>query len=610
MKGIVVALVAMFLVASVPGIASEMPGPAAEPAVDDWDRMVMQHGLPRVAPPGAAAPADGPIPPGTQLWGGGVHNQCSKAGVRLVFKNPDLQENEQGIIMASGGFFIQFQAVVPADREDLAKSIKRLGFSFLKHSDEVQGQPTLSCNESIQENMVGQGLGGGAYLLYYRSDFDPSDGFFVPLFTFLVADGEYGAAIHAYAENSPGACTNYGNPGCVEVARGWAKAIVDNCSDNPQNQLSWSSNGGCPADKASATCKTGPYSQARDGYVCDLDRIVPYPMILPGDGVQSNGVNGITVDFAELVQRDTIRLSLNGREIKDCTKAGAPPGDCWDEYESPRQFRDADLVPTNDQTLAGQECRSPGSNNPEGIGFVCARIKYGPGFSWEGTVNVGDVIRVEAKDNKGNRVTKTAAFGHATSGGVVFLVDPELVLDAPQGDSVEIRPGDLHEFNIRIVNVGQGEAHAAVNVNHTAQDPTFEAYWADAQGAPTDHVVIPPDGLEHFAKVIVKTKPDSVETFGSTPPHQLNATVTYDAGGVPVTKLINLYVKVSHEASPEHAHLHSLLEEEDQLKKQEQERLNATKAKGDKGLLPGPGLAAVVAAVALVLAVGARRKPE
>lgn len=610
MKGVFVAIVALSVAATVPGFASSDDVTRAEP---DWASLAIQnHGLSTIAPPGEPTIdlESIPIPSGYRQFGA-VHNQCGD--VRLVFKNPDLQEDAQGIITASGGFFIQFQAVVPEDQPELASRIKRLGFSFLKHSDEAESSP-LSCSSSIPENMVGSGVGGGVYLLYYRSDFDPTDGFFVPLFTFLVPDGDYGAAIHAYAENTPGACANYGNPQCVEVARGWAKAIVDNCSDDPMNQLSASSNGGCPADKGKpGVCLTAPYGQSL-GYSCERDRIVPWPMILPGDGQQTNGVNGITVDFAELIQVETLKISHNGREIADCSKDGAPQDDCWKEYSSPRQYRDADLVPTNDQNLAGQECRSPGTNNPEGIAFVCARIKYGPGFSWEGTVNPGDVIRVEAQDKKGKLVQKTAGFGHATSGGVVFLLDPELSLDAFQGDSVEIRPGDAHEFNIRVVNVGNGDAHASVNINHTSKDPTFKAFWADENGAPTDHIIVPADGLEHFAKVVVQTTAESVETFGSTPPYQLNATATYDVGGLPATKTLTLSVKVSHEASAEHAHLHDLLAEgEDEAKKAEAEKLNATKGKGDSGLLPGFEAVAFAAAFALVAVAEAgrrRRKDE
>src|SRR5699024_8610886 len=96
-----------------------------------------------------------------------------------------------------------------------------------------------------------------AYLPNYRADRDPSDGFFIPVKTMLVPDGIYAAAVHAYDE------------GNNELARFWARAIVDNCDNqtaSPQEK--------CDGDAAQLVAH---------------DRTAPWPIVLPGDGEPLDG---------------------------------------------------------------------------------------------------------------------------------------------------------------------------------------------------------------------------------------------------------------------------------------------------------------------------------
>ncbi|HLE48296.1 MAG TPA: hypothetical protein VI818_08370, partial [Candidatus Thermoplasmatota archaeon] len=187
----------------------------------------------------------------TQALSNDDDGQC---GVKLVLKNPDLQEASDGFIHASGWFFIQFQAVGPdADR------VKSFAFSFGKAAPDGYS----NCN-------VGGQAVTGAYILNYRGDYTPEDGFFVPINTTLVRDDEYGAAVHAYDQpNAQGR----------EIGRFYAKARVEN---------------GC----AVMGC--------RDKTTADIlkqDKVKPWPRVLPGDGKQTNGdVKGLTIEFAESVK--------------------------------------------------------------------------------------------------------------------------------------------------------------------------------------------------------------------------------------------------------------------------------------------------------------------
>jgi len=171
--------------------------------------------------------------------------QCGDEGITLVLRNPDLQVQEDGLIHASGWFFIQFQAVGPnADR------VSHITFSFGK------------ANPTDQNSCEGPVWFTGEYLMNYRGDYNAEDGFFVPINTTLVPDGDYGAAIHAY------------DSGGTEIKRFWVEAVVDNDAG---------------------------------------DKVIPWPKILPGDGQQQSDASGVTIEFAEALSG--IEAFIDGEPI-------------------------------------------------------------------------------------------------------------------------------------------------------------------------------------------------------------------------------------------------------------------------------------------------------
>lgn len=191
----------------------------------------------------------------------------------LVFKNPDLQPREDGKVHASGWFFIQFQAI-----GERALEIEKFTFSFGKPVEPALR--TCDAPEWIT----------GAYLKNYRVDNDPRDGFFVPINTTLVPDGEYGAAVHAYDASNK------------ELVRYYISAMVDN----------------------------GNRQSTRDPPQKDFT--APWPIVLPGDGEQTNtDVNGLTIEFAEPVL--LVEARLNGALLP------------LEEWTPPA--RDDDAVPDN-----------------------------------------------------------------------------------------------------------------------------------------------------------------------------------------------------------------------------------------------------------------------
>ena len=179
--------------------------------------------------------------------------RCGDDGLVLVFMNPDLKMQDDGFVHASGSFFIQFQA-----RGEKAFDIETFKFSFGK------ALPTSTC--ASPEWVT------GAYLKNYRADYDWRDGFFVPINTCNVPDGEYAAAISAYNKDQ------------VELVRYYTKAIVENGPGNSKDER----------------CK-------------NPDRTKPWPMILPGDGERTDGGQGLYVEVGEAVS--SIEGFVNGRKV-------------------------------------------------------------------------------------------------------------------------------------------------------------------------------------------------------------------------------------------------------------------------------------------------------
>lgn len=516
-----------------------------------------------------------------------MHKQCGK--YRLVFMNTDLQENDTGIfadppldrsfIHAQGTFFIQFQVVGAGSHE-----VTRLSFSFGAYVTPADEQRTLTCTQEAlplyyPDNPAGYGV-TGAYLLYYRSDFEPKDGFFVPIKTTNVPDtprdpvsqkflysGTYGAAVHAYKGDCNSSPVQNGPPvsaSCVEVARAWTKAVVDNCP----TLVSGTSTTNCP--------------QSPDAAVIAMDHTLPWPMILPGDGNQTNNVEGLTVEFPEpLAQGTTPTVFYNGEAVN--LTAWTTP------------WRDDDLVPLNDN----MNC--PNTENG-GVAYVCSRLIYGPGFKWEyDNITEGDIIRVVAKDRNNNLLDKTVHYGGATSGGAVDLLNPKIQMQALNGQEVIIRPGDRHEFNLRFNNIGQGEAHVDL-LTDPADVEGLTMRWSTTDGKVQDHVVVPA-GAQVTMKLLVSTATNAAETH-----YNFLAVARYDVEGVMQKVSLPYLVDVNKDASPDHEHAHGEGIGGARALATPTNNTTATKkAKG--GLLPDLGAAfALGLSAAVLVAVAMRRR--
>lgn len=415
-----------------------------------------------------------------------VHKQCGE--LKLVFRNPDLQEDpEDGKVHASNRFFIQFQAV-----GETADQVVRFAFSFGK-GHEALDNPQLNCNDAIGPNPAGKGVTGG-YLLYYRSDYEPRDGFFVPILTTNVPDGDYHAAVHAY------------NAAGDEIARAWAPAVVENCEGTG------SASGTCSPQGAQAN-----------------DKVQPWPMVLPGDGEQTNGIDGLTVEFGEAVQNDTFQVSVNG-EVLDHE---------W--WEAP--MRDSDLQPMNDESNDEhpmQECTVSARN-------VCTRMQYGFAYKVEGIdIFEGDIIRVSALDNNDNLVVKTIHFGKDTSAGGVTSQCAEVQFELLDSDNVELPPNAVHDFPMRLANVGSSDAH----VNLVAEYNESKNFSVEFTGVQEDHghkdmvhSQIEPGGQNLF-NLTVTTGADALEGT-----HEIVAALDYNCDGEPREQAIKMFVSVKEGAT-------------------------------------------------------------
>lgn len=202
--------------------------------------------------------------------------QCGD--IQLIFMNPDLRPRDDGLVYASGTFFIQFQAIGEG-----AARVAKIGYSFGKPLPDA----LVTCDFPNEPLLL-------AGMHNYRVDATPEDGFFVPINTTTVPDGEYAASIVAYDASG------------TYLSAFWAKAVVENGPN-------------CRTDK-----------------VCE-DHTQPWPIILPGDGAQVNEAGGITIEFGEFVADVTVRV--NGELV--IPAPWVPPA------------RDDDVQPDNDHDDCG-----------------------------------------------------------------------------------------------------------------------------------------------------------------------------------------------------------------------------------------------------------------
>lgn len=373
----------------------------------------------------------------------------------IIFRNPDLQPGTDGFITAEGQFFAQFQVI-----GDGAEAITTMGFSF--------GAYTTDFNESqvCPSGAPSQAWQSGQQIPNYRADTDPSDGFFINLQTPLVPDGEYTAAVHAYDGND------------VELARFWAKAIVDNCDDAPT-----------PAQER---CEgNAAMNQAHD-------RTGPWPMVLPGDGqTLPDGTTGFSIEFAE--ELSSYAVFLNGQNVT--AEMEAWDGRLWDD----------DLFPGYGPNGLGAILVPECSQQPP---QTCSTL--GPAFRWNTrTLTDDDFLRIEAKDLAGNAIVKSIHIGSSVAGGAISD-DYAILTHTVDVREITVAPGQSASFQFTITNQGGGTGHPAAAA-------TGPAGWV-LEWQPT-HVPVEPGQTQPQALVV--TPPTS------SPPgrYDVNATLTYNQGG-------------------------------------------------------------------------------
>jgi hypothetical protein len=382
-------------------------------SIEDWQNPPPAR-APLLPEPGAPGPYTGPgeqaVPAGWSTWAMNEHNQCGD--LRLLFGNQDLNRDfqaEGGIVQAQGSFFIQFQAIGEG-----AQDITRFSFSFGKSHPEINDNEILNCNEALPDNPLGKGT-AGVYIPFYRSDFNSDNGFFIPIETRNVPDGDYAAAVHAYTGEWP----NY-----VEVARAWALAEVVNCAGT-----------GAPLDY----CNGEEFDD--DENVIANDHTQPWPWVLPGDGQQTHDVDGLTIEVLEPVA--SINASLNG-ELLELEEWTPPP-------------RDRDVIPMND---AGSDGANPLEGCPadQSLPPLCTHQVYSYGWKWEGPIDIGDIIQVEVVDRNGNEVFKSLFWDGV--GGVIDIDFPEIDFNLLSRPEQTIKAGEELRYEMRVENTGGSEAHA------------------------------------------------------------------------------------------------------------------------------------------------------
>lgn len=325
----------------------------------------------------------------------------------LVFMNPDLGKRDDGYVHASGRFFIQFQARGPK-----ALEIEKMYFSF--------GKP--AADQNICDTPAGIVYTDGVFLQNYRADFDWQDGFFVPINTYNVPDGEYIASISTYDATGK------------EMVRYWTRALVENGCQQPP-------------------CE-------RPEYVAN-DKIVPWPIVLPGDGVRTDGKDGLYIEVAEPVAEIKAWLGTHeGQKIVELTNTTPP-------------MRDDDVapdVPNNPLGPTTLDCA--GAPVPA----QCAK-QWGSAWEWPGVIGDEAVIRVRIVDMNGNVAEKVVHVGDPTIGGRVSAGTPELNFVLDTVDKTTDKDGRA-VWNVTYQSVNDDGVHGNIfirNADGTPLDANFRA---------------------------------------------------------------------------------------------------------------------------------------
>ena len=143
--------------------------------------------------------------------------------------------------------------------------------------------------------------------------------------------------------------------------------------------------------------------------------------------------------------------------------------------------------------------------------------KYGPAYEWLGRdLTDMDVLRVEATDLSGNKAVKDIHIGSSVAGGAVTGDLPKLEYSVDHLQATQ-SPGKSALYHFKITNNGGGTGHPFAE----AQVPagwTFE--WQPV------HVAIAPGETKDQEFLV------NVPEKAAHGKYQVNATLTYDAGGV------------------------------------------------------------------------------
>ncbi len=392
--------------------------------------------------------------------------------ILLDFLNPGLKAKGDGKVHAQGQLFAQFQAI-GAGAEDIAT----FGFSFSPVGQELD-----------EGSVCGQEpwAPSGPYIINYRADTDPSDGFFINLQTTLVPDGEYVAAVHAY------------DAGDTEIARAWTLAVVDNCDD------------GTPADDR---CDDEPYPTA-EHQAHDLTE--PWPIMLPGDGALDPAKNAapadatLTLEFPEPLSE--LRVFINGELVHE--KGGAVQnmasfdGRVWDD----------DLLPGYGPYGSGSTVAPECSQQPP---QECQTL--GEAWSLSGrTILDSDVVRVEAVDLAGNLAQKEIHIGSA-GGGAITLDVPRLQI-AVDEQSKTVAAGEAAVFRFQMRNLGGTTGHPFTDYDDPVVRDTLEAAPGTWDVSWRPHQAINP-GEDQEQELTIRPDTD-------VPPgiYQVNGTISWREG--------------------------------------------------------------------------------
>lgn len=401
--------------------------------------------------------------------------QCGD--IQLVFRNPDLQRQNDGLVHAGGSLFGQFQAIGPG-----ADQITFFGFSFGPVSSPIEDESGIC-------DLPPQAWTTGAYIINYRADTNPDDGFFINLQTDLVPDGPYAVAVHAYDASN------------TELARGWTNAIVDNCD----------ADGPVPP----ARCEGDTAQIARN------ERTAPWPIVLPGDGDiaaapdRPDGAT-LTVEFPE--ELSEFRFFINGKD--ETANMTAWDGRQWDD----------DLLPGYGPLgLGGLVVPECTQQPPQTCGFLGESYYYSAR-----AITDDDVVRVEAVDMAGNAVKKEIHIGSGAAGAITDdLPNLQVTVDKL---SATINAGEPALFQFTLNNVGGTTAHPFAEAQQPAGVDDWELTFTPAH-QPTE------PGATEVQELGIRPP---IGTPTGT--YVVNATISYDKGSEERVQTWELRINVAGDA--------------------------------------------------------------